>query len=698
MPAPPLPDELVSEILSPALRVSDEVFADTTHVSPFASSDSESTSAYLLVCKSWLRVATPLLYSVVILRSKAQAKALGLVLSGNNLLGPFIHKIRVEGGYGAPLGTILKCSPNITDLFMTLGIWGNDSTIGLCKGLTLISPTRLILKLDGKRSSNKMSTKLQDALLEAIPKWDRLTVAEFSNPVTSLTWDQRPIEVVFEALGNSKRLERLVISPHSIFQAYPKLKACPLKVIQIRGILSKSISLQLDAAPDIKALVQFSEKPLDLPCANVDPEPLIQSWSFSRNPLNAASQDVQESIWKRVLYFAMFVSEPEELRTRDRLAHRKTAIGLRATPSRLPFLLVSKTFNRLALPYYYAHTHLRNTMTTSKFAALLQRHPAVASQVRTLYGALSGRDYSHLKDPEGDELAAAAALLAVFSQTTGLEQVSERLKEDLEFNSNFVNLEGPSITWDAFEAMANSSGKTLQQFTKPIATESNISTEVFAKLTALRVLNWVCVTSFICDPAQTRVDGLPSLTTLQLTRQHPSFLIALKQMNLPSLRTLRLGNHDDETDDFLRVHGSKLTEVVVSSDLDKLEINIFEVCPNLSLITILMDPDVWSARKALNPKHFSSKKTTGCSLEKIQFEISYWSMIKDYIAAWETAFTGFNPQFPNLREIQIDQCEWPTNEREITKSYWVRWAEMLLKHNINLTDKSGKKWRPRLKV
>src|ERR1700761_8680417 len=92
-----LPDEIISEILSPALKVADDVFSDTSRVSPF-SNYSESTSAYLLVCKSWLRVATPLLYHVVVLRSTAQAKALAGALSMNNALGQFIKKLRVEGG------------------------------------------------------------------------------------------------------------------------------------------------------------------------------------------------------------------------------------------------------------------------------------------------------------------------------------------------------------------------------------------------------------------------------------------------------------------------------------------------------------------------------------------------------------------------------------------------------------------------
>jgi hypothetical protein len=168
-----LPDEIISEILSPALKVSDEVFSDTSDISPFANY-SASTSAYLLVCKSWLRVATPLLYNVVILRSKAQAKALGLALSKNAQLGHFIKKLRVEGGYGAPMRIILKSSPNISDLFISLEIYSSDNTSGFCKGLHLINPTRLILLDKYRESENKMVSQLVDAVAESMSKWDRL--------------------------------------------------------------------------------------------------------------------------------------------------------------------------------------------------------------------------------------------------------------------------------------------------------------------------------------------------------------------------------------------------------------------------------------------------------------------------------------------------------------------------------------------
>ncbi|KAJ7050607.1 hypothetical protein C8F01DRAFT_1344111, partial [Mycena amicta] len=118
MPDTSLLDELISEILSPALKVDDDMFSDLSRHSPFSKKISESTSAYLLVCKSFLCVATPLLYHVVILRSKAQANALASALAGNEAFGRFIRKLRVEGGYGDAMLTILNSASNVTDLFL----------------------------------------------------------------------------------------------------------------------------------------------------------------------------------------------------------------------------------------------------------------------------------------------------------------------------------------------------------------------------------------------------------------------------------------------------------------------------------------------------------------------------------------------------------------------------------------------------
>ncbi|KAJ7366537.1 hypothetical protein DFH08DRAFT_834733 [Mycena albidolilacea] len=53
--------------------------------------------------------------------------------------------------------------------------------------------------------------------------------------------------------------------------------------------------------------------------------------------------------------------------------------------------------------------------------------------------------------------------------------------------------------------------------------------------------------------------------------------------------------------------------------------------------------------------------------------------------------------FPALRQIEHADCYWPITERDISRSQWVRWAESLLERNIQLVDRKGTHWRPRLK-
>ncbi|KAK6966837.1 hypothetical protein R3P38DRAFT_3152204 [Favolaschia claudopus] len=169
-----IPDEILSEILAPLLQLSDDIFDDRRSKPLLAPAFSSST--YLLVCKPWLRIATPLLYSVVLLRTTAQAAALEAVLESNEEFGLFIKKLRLEGGFGDPMHTILRCAPNITDFYMTLDVWGSDTPTGLCSGLSCINPTRVIL-VDKLRDNNR-SKKLFKAP-RLIPQWNNLTTFEF---------------------------------------------------------------------------------------------------------------------------------------------------------------------------------------------------------------------------------------------------------------------------------------------------------------------------------------------------------------------------------------------------------------------------------------------------------------------------------------------------------------------------------------
>ncbi|KAJ7684366.1 hypothetical protein DFH06DRAFT_1155424 [Mycena polygramma] len=678
-----LPDEIISEILSPALKVTDEVFSDTSEVSPFAKY-SESTSAYLLVCKSWLRVATPLLYNVVILRSKAQAKALSIALSKDKQLGQFIKKLRVEGGYGPPMRIILECSPNISDLWLTLEIYSSDNSSGLCKGLLLINPTRLVLRdCLYKRLENKMLSQLVDALALSMAKWDRLCI--FDCPYSGVGGATSPSNVIIRPLLESKRLHTLSIPGADCLNwAYETFKSCPLKAIHLKRPMGRWDQRHMPAEnTTLMALLKFREAPTPGKAKVLEPIELPQitpSLDPSFVPLAGASDEVYDALLGRILYFAMFVPE---------LADNP---ALKDIPPRLPLLLVSKAFNRVGLPYYYAHTSLRYVSTILKLASVVSKNPSLGSHIRTI----GGRYLDCFRRDSGTE-AENNSMLAVLSQTNGLVRIGPRNNfpgDHFPVDSSSYRLEA-GISWTAFAALARCSGSTLCKLFVRIGTSQQASTTIFSDLTALRSLDLKCESDFV-DLANTPTDGFPSLEELRVSLTSESFLTAISLMKLESLRHVVFCYAAPAAETFLEAHGPKLTELQLPyKALETLEVGIFEVCPNLSSISLAMNLILDLPLCADN--FYSAEQVP--SLVKITLKSSSFPLRKDVVATWERFFTSFDPTcFPNLREMQVTCCDWPTSERDISKSCWVRWAGILLKHNISLTDKTGKKWRPRLQV
>jgi hypothetical protein len=172
-----LPDEMLHDILSPVFTVPDDKFTSIEKQSPF-SLVSQSSSGMLLVCKRWLRVAYPVFYRTAVIRSSGQAQALADTLKANKELGKYIKQLRLEGGYGTAVHVILTMAPNITDLYLSLFIWSNDSVSGLCRSLTAINPSRVIL-YDEPGSDWKSNAKVNQLALkvcECIRSWSNLVL------------------------------------------------------------------------------------------------------------------------------------------------------------------------------------------------------------------------------------------------------------------------------------------------------------------------------------------------------------------------------------------------------------------------------------------------------------------------------------------------------------------------------------------
>ncbi|KAJ7093864.1 hypothetical protein B0H15DRAFT_1020558 [Mycena belliarum] len=350
-----LPDEILSEILSPALKIPDKMFANTLEISGFASYRRVSSSATLLVCKSWLRVATPLLYSTVVIRSKPQAQALQAALAEHPELGRFVKKLRVEGGFGKLMLQILKNTPNVRDLAVSLLLPSSDLPSGLKSGLPLINPTRLIV-IDGthpfsKLRMNKGITDLTATLILCCGKWSNIkmlllpydrridlrwnfvrdicaspTIRILSfpmyikTPFDNASHGDSPFAYLVE-LGNNTSLDAIEIRTNSAQQ-------------QTSPLFSKDAHLN--------QLLRWADTSADQLLCSVKPLTCLPS-DPSFQPMSSASLSVVEYIWSRILFFAMLSVEQCPGKTVEWIAP-----DLKTNSDRLQFLHL---YSPLTLPY-----------------------------------------------------------------------------------------------------------------------------------------------------------------------------------------------------------------------------------------------------------------------------------------------------------------------------------------------------------
>ncbi|KAJ7609568.1 hypothetical protein DFH06DRAFT_1308863 [Mycena polygramma] len=295
--------------------------------SPFAS-PSVSSSAALIVCKAWLRVATPLLYHVVVVRSKAQARALQRSLRGNPDLGRFVKMLRVEGGFGPAMEDILRNTPNITDIFLSLQIHASDSTTGLVGGLQYINPTRMIIFDDG-HMKNYLKNKHVQGLLRALEARAR-------------KWTNFP--------------RRCNIS----LCRFPR----------IRGFFP-SFSWGHLGLTSSREIMLHKDEPVSL-----------QPSESSFKPMASAPQEVIERVWSRSLEFAMLSSDAEPEVASDGSSDCPSEAGV--YHDRLQLLFVSKMFHRLATPHMYCHLAFPHAPPLRSLALQLASTPAVGAHIRSI--------------------------------------------------------------------------------------------------------------------------------------------------------------------------------------------------------------------------------------------------------------------------------------------------------------------------
>ncbi|KAG6915688.1 hypothetical protein DXG01_010416 [Tephrocybe rancida] len=627
-----LPDEIIKEILAPALHVSDEDFSSTSDVSSFNNS-TESTSAYLAVCKSWLRVATPLLYNVVVIRSKAQAKALEKVLKGNKLLGTFIRKLRVEGGYGDPVFRIFRFATNVKDLWLTLKYTTNESVTGLCKGLPRMNPRRVIfcdpdyLEVWGSFGSKDNWNKPVRDLLQVLPVCFRLWKSLSLQKVLEIPYrDTRSpkAESVIQAMLCARHLKILVLTQPQMSVDFLMDFVEGLHLSDIRVVFrptgdasednlvineTKVLQAQVQHEPYLADVVQSKYPSAD--SAVNTPSEAVQTIAWKNSsfvPLQGVPSKIREHIWSRILFFAMSVDEEkvEQLIIPEGKPER---IDYSEQIAKVNYLLVSKIFN---------------------IVEIFHKHPSLASHVHSIYTYFSY---------DRDETRPMSLLPSLFALTSNLIRVISPSKGDSRRQRSGI------FTYKVFEALAMATGSTLRELSGQLIHSTGPlkpATPIFA-MTALRHLEWNTPLRLSYNAEDVPQDALPNLETLWYSAYTPSFLGLLEHMNLPSLRHVvflrsTVNTKMAGTREFLFRQGSK----VLTLEIDTAD-GVFASCPSLQSLCVTKAAEAHSFTQA------------HACLTKLTFtrEVSLGQIKTAYKLIGEVDF-GL---FPALKEIEICTIE-----------------------------------------
>ncbi|KZV92693.1 hypothetical protein EXIGLDRAFT_836298 [Exidia glandulosa HHB12029] len=693
-----LADETLSDILVRHLSIPDEDFESSGPYKRHLHASWRSSSNVLLVSKRWLRVATPLLYNIVVLRSSAQAEGLCAALKADKSLGAFVRKLRLEGGYGAVVHKIIAASPNITHLVLNIQLWSNDSSTGICKALPTMTISSLTLvgfshTYKGP-TENASMRKLRETLATCIPKWQTLTRVVVAT------------NLPFHARDNNLSLGASIAKvPH-------------LRDLHLKGVSFTSRALQVYAgAPSLERVFLYQESKYDASIKVIE-EMALKDPRLARKlvhvpapsdspsssdflggellgrkraavvsradpdfvPLQTSSPEVRERIWARVFGF---VTQREVLSTFEEIEESLMWANSREPLSKImKLMLVSKEFLAIAQKVSCNSVHLRRHGHLLQFSRMLERRPELMGVIRDLKisFAVTDRSLLHVTFVINDD-----------DIGNGLEMLETVLR-----GSRLRSFEASyGITSTNWAALVSASGSTLTKLRASGSERfrSEITLSLFTNLRNLEELCWnIQDDPDRRDSLEARAiykqyeDVLPNLRKLNLEIFSASFLINLCAMKLPLLKEAVFGDNrsnawSPELHQFLRRHGSKLTTVSLNW---KGVTGLFEFSPNITRVN-------------LNCPGIDFLGHPHAKLETISIERSYFSPNdtewKDFAKSFKVA------DYPSLREIsiEVEHLEWPTDERAVAKSHWTKFGEELLEHNVALVDRVAGPWRPRLK-
>ncbi|EJD48719.1 hypothetical protein AURDEDRAFT_162173 [Auricularia subglabra TFB-10046 SS5] len=657
-----LADETLHQILQIALEVADDDFADISGLktSPFALRES-SSSEILLVCKRWMRVATPLLYDTVIIRSTAQARALARALKKSPQFVRYLKKLRLEGGFGASVEKVMCAAVNLHDLHLSLDVGSQDNVKGMCDAMPAINPTRLVLSpRTGAGWTTSSEGALNRALRDSVPVWSNLTTLVI--PHVGLG------TIEFKAL-----LPKFTSVLHVHVKSYRFSPRDALDSLFGFSPKAKVHILEADIAPHSKEFMKRYVLHLSRIVIHREEnrKPTVGKNKIRKSgglAIHRARDDVQREIWRLVLKHAIDTDAGKaytDFRNYEFYTSELEFPGNFVTnKGSLRYMSVCKLFWDICLRLAARCPVLDGEKEVESFLSLLKRSPELAPDVRSL---VLKTTFTGRSSP-------------LFVRLPDVMSLQIRLNLS---DVHFILYYG-----------------ALEELCVEIRPQDRPSPSVLSCPTLRRLLITFSETEL--PPPQKPLDLiLPQLEELVLPSPSPSWCLnVFPRTQLPQLVSLCVSYyHAQDTEDVLAAYGQNCEDVTTNASHFRL---VLLHCPNVLTMT-LMNSDLASASAALRSPdtrvypeltqmiftHLTNCMPPGIHSKKNEKKRT------DEIGAFFAALS--KDMFPALDEIVAESIQWPATPREIATDPAVKWAECLLEKGITLRGEDGKAWRPRLK-
>ncbi|GJE97709.1 hypothetical protein PsYK624_139300 [Phanerochaete sordida] len=174
-----IPEELIREILSHNILTQRSAFF---HLETLGEQTSGARNAHLLrVCKRWLRVGTPLLYTLLWLSKPAHATTVAELFRAHPHVGRAVRGLQLQGGFGRELVPLARLMPNIDAVCVHLEIAGKQSVTGITKALPLFNPATLYIGVTHYRDNAKKRAVWATLRACIAETWTTLRLVRFSD-------------------------------------------------------------------------------------------------------------------------------------------------------------------------------------------------------------------------------------------------------------------------------------------------------------------------------------------------------------------------------------------------------------------------------------------------------------------------------------------------------------------------------------